>query len=70
MKTTDLINEIKRLPLQKRIFLIEKTLHSIRQDEEANQMKNAVDLLLEDYKTDLELTAFTKIDYEQFYEAR
>jgi hypothetical protein len=70
MRTTDLINEIKRLPLQKRIFLIEKTLHSIRQDEEANQMKKAVDLLLEDYKTDLELTAFTNIDYEQFYETR
>lgn len=70
MRTTDLINEIKRLPLQKRIFLIEKTLHSIRQDEEANQIKKAVDLLLADYKSDSELTAFTDIDYEEFYEAR
>jgi hypothetical protein len=49
---------------------MEKTLHSIRQDEEQNQMKNAVDFLLEDYKTDLELTAFTNIDYDNFYETR
>jgi len=35
-----------------------------------NQMKKAVDLLLEDYKTDSELTSFTDIDYEEFYEAR
>lgn len=70
MRTTELINEIKRLPLQKRIFLIEKTLHSIRQDEEKNQMKKAVDMLLEDYKTDSELIAFTDIDYAEFYETR
>ena len=70
MRTTELIDEIKRLPLQKRIFLIEKTLRSIRQEEEANQMKKAVDLLLEDYKSDSELTAFSDIDYEEFYEAR
>lgn len=70
MRTSDLIDEIKRLPMQKRILLIEKTLHSIRQDEEVNQMKKAVDLLLEDYKTDIELTAFTNLDYEQFYETR
>ncbi|MDO8930657.1 MAG: hypothetical protein Q7W54_16920 [Bacteroidota bacterium] len=70
MRITELINEIKRLPLQKRIFLIEKTLHSIRQEEEINQMKKAVDLLLKDYKTDSELTAFKDIDYEEFYEAR
>ena len=70
MRTTELIKEIKQLPLKKRIFLIEKTLHSIRQEEEMNQMKKAVDLLLEDYKTDSELTSFTDIDYEEFYEAR
>ena len=70
MRTTELIKEIKRLPLQKRIFIIQKTLHSIRQEEEMNQMKKAVDILLEDYKTDSELTAFTDIDYEEFYEVR
>lgn len=70
MRTSDLIKEIVRLPLQKRIFLIERTIHSMRQDEEMNQMKKAVDLLLEDYKTDYELTAFTDIDYEEFYETR
>jgi hypothetical protein len=36
MRTSDLIDEIKRLPMQKRILLIEKTLYSIRQDEEMN----------------------------------
>jgi hypothetical protein len=67
MRTSELIKEIKRLPLQKRIFLVEKTIHSIRQEEDMNQMKRAVDMLLEDYKSDSELTAFTDIDYEDSF---
>jgi hypothetical protein len=30
MRTTELIKEIQRLPLQKKIYVIEKTIHSIR----------------------------------------
>ena len=70
MRTLDLIKEIKRLPLQKQIYVIEKTIHSIRMQEDSNQMSKAANLLMSDYKTDKELTAFTNLDYEEFYEAR
>jgi hypothetical protein len=70
MRTNEIIKELQRLPLQKRIYVIEKAIQSIRQQENANQKKKAADTLYEDYKTDKELTAFTSIDFEDFYEAR
>ena len=70
MRTSEIINEIKRLPIQKRIYVIEKTIHSIRTQEDTEQMNIAADTLYGDYKSDKELTAFTELDFESFYEAR
>ena len=70
MRTLELIKEIKRLSVQKRMYVIEKTIHSIRRQENTNQMSKAANLLLLDYKTDMDLTAFTKVDYDDFYEAK
>jgi len=54
MRTNDIIKEIQRLSIHKRIYVIEKTIHSIRKQEETIQMKKAVDTLLPDYKSDKE----------------
>ena len=70
MRTNEILNEIKRLPVKKRIYLIEKVIHSIRKQEDNDQMKKAVDDLYADYENDKELTAFTDIDFEDFYETR
>ena len=70
MRTNELIKEIKRLPIQERIYLIEKTIHSIRKQEDTNQMKKAAETLYSDYKFDKELTIFTNLDFEDFYETR
>jgi hypothetical protein len=70
MRTAELMKEIRKLPLQKRMYLVEKTLRSIREEEDINYMSKAADLLLDDYRTDKELTAFTNLDFEDFYEAR
>jgi hypothetical protein len=70
MNATELLKEIERLPIQKRFFIIERAIHSIRQKEDKSQMKQAADLLLTDYKNDKELTVFSNLDYEDFYEAR
>ena len=70
MRTLELIKEIRRLPVQKQIYVIEKTIHSIRKQEDTNQMSKAANLLLSDYNSDRELTAFTNLDYADFYEAR
>ena len=70
MRTNDLIKEIQRLPIQKRMFVIEKTIHSLRKHEDTNSMKKAADSLYADYVSDKELTAFTNLDFQDFYEAR
>ncbi len=70
MSTNKIIEEIQRLPIQERIYVIEKTIHSIRKYEEKNQMKKAANDLYPDYVSDKELTAFTNLDFEDFYEAR
>lgn len=69
MTTANIIQELDRLPLEDKLFIIERTLKSIR-IEKRKSLKFAVDNLLKDYKTDKELTAFTKLDKEPFYEAR
>jgi hypothetical protein len=70
MKTTELIKEIQKLPLRKRIYIIECTIRLIRKQEEASHMEIAAEALYEDYKDNKELTAFTNQDFENFYEAR
>lgn len=70
MRTNELIKEIERLPIQKRMLVIEKTIHSLRKEEESLQMKKAADFLYADYVSDKELTVFTNLDQEEFYEAR
>lgn len=70
MRTSEIIKEIQRLPIQKRIFVIEKTIHSLRKQEDTNQLKKAADSLCSDYKSDKELITFTNLDFEDFYEIR
>ncbi|AMR26712.1 hypothetical protein A0257_06055 [Hymenobacter psoromatis] len=69
MTPTSILRELERLPLSDQLFVIERTLKSIRTDKE-KRLKAAVDSLYEDYKSDPELTAFTQLDTESFYEAK
>jgi hypothetical protein len=68
MRTDEIIKEIQQLPLQKRIYVIEEIIRSIRRQAEKDQMEFAADSLYEDYRNDKNLTAFTDIDFENFYE--
>ena len=70
MRTDEIIKEIQKLPVQKRIYVIEKTIHSIQKQDDSNQLKKAADSLLIDYQSDKELTVFTGIDFEDFYETK
>ena len=67
MKTDEIIKEIEKLPVEKRILVIEKSIHSLRLEENKNQMKKAANTLLTEYKIDKELTSFTDLDFENFY---
>lgn len=70
MQTKDIIQEIKRLPLTKRFYVVEETIKSIKKEEIQNQMENAADKLYLDYMNDKKLTAFTSLDFENFYETK
>lgn len=70
MRTDELIKEIQKLPVHKRIYVIEKSLHFLRNQEERKEMNDAVELMLPDYKSDKELTVFMNIDFEDFYETK
>jgi hypothetical protein len=70
MKAYEIIKEITRLPVNRQIFIVERTLKSIRETEEQDTIQKAVNALLHDYSTDKELTAFTGIDFDKFYETR
>jgi hypothetical protein len=70
MRTDEIIKEIQQLPLQKRIYVIEEIIRSIRRQSEKNQMEMAAESLYEDYRNDKNLTAFTDIDFENFYETK
>jgi hypothetical protein len=70
MSKNELIQQIEQLPIQDRIYLVEKVVHSIRAQAEQENMTQAAESLYQDYKNDKELTAFTDIDRDNFYETR
>jgi methylphosphotriester-DNA--protein-cysteine methyltransferase len=70
MQTEEIIQEIQSLPLSKKIHVVEETLKFIKKEEKRRQLEMAVNELSEDYSTDKELTAFTSLDFENFYETK
>lgn len=70
MRTNEIIKEIQPLPISKRIYVLEKTIHSLRRQEEKSQMEKAADLLLDDYQSYPELTIFTNLEFDNFYETK
>jgi hypothetical protein len=70
METREIMRAIRKLPVSKRMLIVEKTIKMIRENDTRGQMTKAADILFADYVNDKELTAFSAIDYERFYEAR
>jgi hypothetical protein len=69
MSSKEILQDIKRLPFHERLTVIEKALKTLHESSET-QMEKAAKALLSDYKNDKNLTAFTSLDLEKFYEAR
>jgi len=70
MQANKILEEISKLPITKRLYVVEKTMNSIRIEEEKNEMERAAEILLPEYEENEELTIFTQIDFDDFYEAR
>jgi hypothetical protein len=69
MSTAKIIEAVERLPLEEKLLVIERAVQSIRLAQR-NRLEESVATLYNDYKEDKELTAFTLLDTDDFYEAR
>ncbi len=70
MSTIEIIKEIEKLPVPERLFLIEQTIKKIRSAAVYDQMTFAAEDLANEYRTNKELTIFSNLDLEDFYETR
>ena len=70
MGTSEIISQIKLLPLEQRFFVMEETLKSIKNFDTKQNLEIAAKELYDDYSYDKELTAFTSLDIEDFYETK
>lgn len=63
MTNTQIVQEINRLPLPEKIYIVELVLKSIRHEtEKSPSLAEGAKALLWDYENDEELTAFTALD--------
>jgi len=65
MQTNEIIEEISKLPISKRLYIVEKVMSSIRLENEKNEMEAAAELLVSEYEENKELTIFTELDLEK-----
>jgi uncharacterized membrane protein YqiK len=70
MDTRDIIVQIEKLPVKDKMLIIEQTAKYIRESDIKEKISKAAEDLREEYKSNKELTAFTDIDFENFYESR
>jgi hypothetical protein len=70
METKVILDEINKLPIEDKMYVVERTIKSIREIEIKEKMTKAVSELIEEYRSNKELTVFTEIDFENFYETR
>jgi hypothetical protein len=69
MEVLEVMRNVNRLSLSQQMQIAERIIHSIRQKEQLS-LETAAERLYEDYMTDKNLTVFTQLDCENFYEAR
>ena len=69
MEVLEIVHSVNRLPLSQQMLVAERIIRSIRQREQP-LMEMAAERLYVDYTTDKDLTAFTQLNCEDFYEAR
>lgn len=70
MSITEILNEINLLPPKEKIWLIQQALKSLHDTTSKNELMIAADAMADEYRTNRDLTAFTEIDIDSFYEAK
>ena len=69
METLEIIRNVNLLPLSQQLLIAEQIIHSIQKREQP-YMETAAERLYSDYMNDKNLTEFTQLDCEDFYETR
>ena len=69
METLEIMHNINRLSMSQQMLIAEQIIHSVRKKQQAS-LELASERLYADYASDENLTVFTKLDCEDFYEAR
>jgi len=69
MEALEIIRNVNCLPLSQQMLIAERIIHSIRKRERPS-LETAAERLYADYMADKELTSFTQLDCEDFYEAK
>lgn len=69
MSKEEVLQEISLLSSNEKKEILNLLKESLEKDSKA-KMANAVEEMLVEYKTNKELTAFTSIDFDDFYEAK
>ncbi|MCL1933183.1 MAG: hypothetical protein FWF53_05185 [Candidatus Azobacteroides sp.] len=70
MEATKIMRNINQLPVSQRKWIAEHIIRSIQQEEQQLSLEKAAMHMYDDYLTDKDLTAFTQLDCENFYETR
>jgi hypothetical protein len=69
MSTKEIIEGINKLSFTEKIRVIEKVLKTLHESRDS-KLEEAAKLLSSDYKRGKNLTAFTSLDFEKFYESK
>ncbi|MGP8235673.1 MAG: hypothetical protein ACLQVW_09705 [Limisphaerales bacterium] len=76
MTNSEILEQLKSLPVAERLGIVESAVHELREDLESSgaqaeetkaRLERAAKALLADYSKDRELTALTALDGEAFH---
>ncbi|MDR1924454.1 MAG: hypothetical protein LBQ66_08765 [Planctomycetaceae bacterium] len=70
MNAFKILETVNTLPFDQRMFIAERIIHSVRNESQKISLRRAAELAVKDYQDDKELTEFTQLDGENFYETR
>lgn len=70
MSKAELLKEIDKMPLHEKLSLLERAIKDIIKQTNEKELSVAADSLEIEYKSNAELTVFSTLDIEDFYETK
>ena len=70
MSKAELLKEIDKMPLHEKLSLLERAIKDIIKQTNEKELSVAAESLEIEYKSNAELTVFSTLDIEDFYETK